>query len=138
MDKTDVKFKRLRIGRDPSNEITINEASISRLHADLIYSNKDIQIRDLDSSNGTFLKKGDSFIKITNELVEKNDVLRFGKSKKEYLVGKLLEVQGAEILVKQGGGILTEESQKLIRCPHCAEVLSGNNIVCTKCGKALE
>ncbi len=45
----------LQIGRDPSNDIRIDDETVSNHHAKLIYKNKHWWIEDLLSTNGTFL-----------------------------------------------------------------------------------
>jgi len=46
---------KIELGRDPNNTIQLEGASISRHHAVLDRTNGEYTIRDLDSSNGTFL-----------------------------------------------------------------------------------
>jgi len=43
------------MGRDPSNEIAINEPQISRLHARVFLSDGVLVIEDMGSTNGTFV-----------------------------------------------------------------------------------
>jgi putative nucleotidyltransferase with HDIG domain len=45
----------LRIGREESFEIAVNEASVSRQHARLFATSRGWRVRDLKSTNGTFL-----------------------------------------------------------------------------------
>ncbi|HEY5729951.1 MAG TPA: FHA domain-containing protein [Anaerolineales bacterium] len=45
----------LNIGRDSTNEITINDAEISRRHARLTYQGGKYVLEDLGSTNGTFV-----------------------------------------------------------------------------------
>lgn len=45
----------LKIGRDPQNDICINHPSISRYHAEIRKENGSLILRDLNSSNGTFV-----------------------------------------------------------------------------------
>jgi hypothetical protein len=46
---------RLAIGSDPSNELIIDEPTVSRRHAQIIHQAGVCQIRDLGSTNGTFV-----------------------------------------------------------------------------------
>jgi HD-GYP domain-containing protein (c-di-GMP phosphodiesterase class II) len=45
----------LRIGRVPGVEIILDDASISRRHAEIIATDKGWSVRDLNSTNGTFI-----------------------------------------------------------------------------------
>lgn len=45
----------VRIGRDPSNTIPLNSLQASRFHAELLSQNGQFAIRDLGSTNGTFV-----------------------------------------------------------------------------------
>jgi len=43
------------IGRDPSNSMALNDALVSRQHASIRTSERDVVILDLSSRNGTFV-----------------------------------------------------------------------------------
>lgn len=45
----------LRIGRAPGNDVVINDARVSRMHAGLEWNGSGFTLRDLDSANGTFV-----------------------------------------------------------------------------------
>jgi predicted component of type VI protein secretion system len=45
----------ITIGRDPSNDIVINEAEVSRKHARLLFQDELYVLEDLGSTNGTFV-----------------------------------------------------------------------------------
>ena len=48
----------IRIGRDPSNSLTISDLSLSRRHCVLIREQDTYKLRDLESRNGTFVNGG--------------------------------------------------------------------------------
>lgn len=51
--------KRVNIGRDPeSNNIFINEAAVSMHHCSIVSEGAEVYIYDLNSTNGTVLKRG--------------------------------------------------------------------------------
>ena len=66
----------LRIGRDPSSDIHLNDETVSNQHARLWFRNKQWWIEDLLSTNGTFLndEKVDTQTILINE-----DEIRIGK-----------------------------------------------------------
>jgi len=49
-------FQPVGIGREPSNEVELNDARVSRFHAVLWAEDGSWHIRDLDSANGTFIE----------------------------------------------------------------------------------
>jgi len=68
-------MKTLTIGRDSTNDIVINDNFISRKHAQLILlDNKQVILKDLDSSNGSFVNGNK--IKETN--LNPGDIVKFG------------------------------------------------------------
>lgn len=69
------------VGRDPSLDIVVQEESISRRHAELIYDGNNLQIIDLDSTNGTYVNDE----KIKTKIISKEDLIRFGNIMFKYL-----------------------------------------------------
>lgn len=49
------KFRTLRIGRDPGNDIVLRDARVSRQHAQVVYERGFFVIHDLSSANGTYV-----------------------------------------------------------------------------------
>src|SRR6266850_2665767 len=47
--------EQLSIGRDPSNQVTINDPLVSRRHCAIRNIGKEIRVADLESLNGTFV-----------------------------------------------------------------------------------
>ncbi len=65
----------IRIGRSKDNDITIDDASVSRHHATIIQTADGIVISDSGSSNGTFINGN----RINQESVlKKNDIVKLG------------------------------------------------------------
>ncbi len=54
----ELRGERTTIGRDPTNHIQIADPKSSRVHAEVIVEGGRYQVRDLDSSNGTWLGDG--------------------------------------------------------------------------------
>jgi hypothetical protein len=70
-------MRELKIGRLPLNDIIIDDVSVSREHATLIISGDEFSIRDLGSSNGTFVN-GMRINGVTR--LKRNDILKVGSA----------------------------------------------------------
>ncbi len=64
------------IGRDPQNDLQLQDDTISSRHARIFFSNSHWMLEDSQSTNGTFLN--DEKILSPTALVE-NDIIRCGK-----------------------------------------------------------
>ena len=53
-----------RLGRSLENDIRINQATISTFHCEIQWSNDAVMVRDLDSTNGTYVN--DERVQATN------------------------------------------------------------------------
>ena len=70
----ELKVDRTTVGRVSDNAFEIPEASVSSHHAEILLRGNDVVIRDLDSTNGTFIN-GE---KITEAVLKPGQTLRFG------------------------------------------------------------
>lgn len=70
----ELKVETTTVGRVSDNAFEIPEASVSSHHAEIILRGNDIVIRDLGSTNGTFIN-GE---KITEAVLKPGQTLRFG------------------------------------------------------------
>lgn len=78
------------IGRDGSADIVLQDASVSRLHAEIIVSDSGgIYLSDRASSSGTFQFKEGKWRKIRSERFARNDRVRFGAQ--ELTIAALME-----------------------------------------------
>jgi pSer/pThr/pTyr-binding forkhead associated (FHA) protein len=66
---------RLTIGRDPSSGIHVDDASLSRHHADLVRNGRSWSIVDARSTNGTFVNGR----RVNEALLQAHDVVRLGQ-----------------------------------------------------------
>jgi hypothetical protein len=70
-------MREITIGRGQDNDITINDASVSRHHATIIQTSSGIMINDNGSSNGTFINGN----RIQGECeLSNNDILKLGSA----------------------------------------------------------
>lgn len=65
---------RTSVGRDASSDIQINDTSLSRQHFEIVWTGKKAGIRDLGSTNGTFL--GD--VRVTEMALPTDSVIKAG------------------------------------------------------------
>src|SRR5437016_3163576 len=65
----------LIVGRAPASDIPVIDPTISRRHAEVHFDGNVVQVRDLGSSNGTFLNGA----RIDASPVESGDTVTFGK-----------------------------------------------------------
>ena len=72
-------FPSVTIGRSPENVVVIPDPEVSRKHASLNYSGNRLVLKDLGSSNGTFVYNGKEFERVSDSVeVRPNTVLKFG------------------------------------------------------------
>lgn len=70
----DLKTEITTVGRVSDNAFEIPESSVSSHHAEIILKGNDVLIRDLDSTNGTFIN-GE---RINEAVLKPGQILRFG------------------------------------------------------------
>jgi DNA-binding winged helix-turn-helix (wHTH) protein len=64
------------VGRDPRCEVFIDDDTVSRKHARVVVSDTGLMLKDLDSTNGTFI--GDVPLSGRTAEIKDNDSVRFG------------------------------------------------------------
>lgn len=69
-----LRFGLNRVGRNPENDVVISEGSISSFHCELGLSEIALAVRDLGSTNGSFINQQ----KIMKGVVQPGDVLTLG------------------------------------------------------------
>ena len=63
-----------RVGRNPANEIIINDASVSSFHCELSAAEIGVGVKDLGSTNGTFV----NLKPVAKAMLQNGDVLTLG------------------------------------------------------------
>lgn len=71
----ELKVDKTTVGRVDDNTIPIAEASISSHHCEILLQGADVVVRDLNSTNGTFIN-GE---KITESVLKPGQILRLGQ-----------------------------------------------------------
>ncbi len=72
-------FPTISIGRSPENVVVIPDAGVSRAHAELRKDADRVMIKDLQSSNGTYIYDGKEFRRVETEAeVPPNTLVKFG------------------------------------------------------------
>ena len=62
------------VGRNPTNDVVIHEASVSSFHAEITVDENGVLVRDLQSTNGTFVDDEP----ITEKEIRSGQVVQFG------------------------------------------------------------
>lgn len=95
---------KLRIGRSDTNDIVLDETSISRKHAEI----EDLgggawRLTDIGSSAGTFVKKGGQWTQISSADVDADTEVRFGEA--EFNLSDIISVDPATIRPDTASGL---------------------------------
>ena len=70
----DLKVEKTTVGRVSDNTFEIPEASVSSHHAEIILQGNDVLIKDLNSTNGTFINGN----QVTEAVLKPGQILRLG------------------------------------------------------------
>ena len=79
------------IGRE--GHIYINDPTVSKQHAEIQIKNGEVYLRDLDSTNGTFLIKNNRLVPFHEGYVQLHQPIVLGN--RQYTIRSLLEIAGA-------------------------------------------
>lgn len=83
----EVKPEKLSVGRQPDNQVSLPEASVSSHHCELFAKGDDIIVKDLNSTNGTFINEKQ--LEAGKEVpLRPGQVLRLGQVELRYETGK--------------------------------------------------
>jgi hypothetical protein len=127
-------MQRLSIGRLPDCDIFINDANVSKMHAELIINNDNVTVRDLGSTNGTYvngirlqgsqiLKKFDS-LKVANSLVSWENYVLTNNAVPDII--NIKPVEQTETVLSYQQPVPQNQSSNI----------NEDKITCPKCGSA--
>ncbi len=91
MEQDNMESRVYIIGRE--GDIYLDDKTVSKRHAELQIMNGEIYLRDLQSTNGTYLVKNNRLIAFAEGYVQLNQAVVIGN--RQYTVRKLLEMAGA-------------------------------------------
>jgi pSer/pThr/pTyr-binding forkhead associated (FHA) protein/uncharacterized RDD family membrane protein YckC len=115
----------LSIGRDPSNDLVLPDAMVSRRHAVIEFRGSQYYIRDCNSSNGS-LVNGD---KISERNLRDGDLVAIGTA-------RLLFREDVEV-EELGAKVVQHPSSPRLNCPSCGSDHRKGDLFCRQCGAQL-
>jgi pSer/pThr/pTyr-binding forkhead associated (FHA) protein/uncharacterized RDD family membrane protein YckC len=117
----------LSIGRDPTNDVVIPDALVSRRHARIVFDGREYRFHDCESANGSMLN-GD---RVSERTLTDGDVLWLGASR---LLFRAPEFATEGALAK----VIQHPSSQRMRCPSCDHAFRAGDVFCRNCGATLE
>lgn len=119
----------LSIGRDPTNDVVIPDALVSRRHARILFDGQQYLFHDCESSNGSLLN-GD---RISERRLSDGDVLWLGASR---LLFRAPETDhGTEGNLAK---VIQHPSSHRMKCPACEAPFHAGDVFCRHCGATIE
>jgi uncharacterized RDD family membrane protein YckC len=113
------------IGRDPSNDVVLPDAMVSRRHAVIEYRGSQYFLRDCNSSNGS-LVNGD---RVSERNLRDGDLVAIGTAR--LLFREELELEDA------GAKVVPHPSAPRQVCPSCQADYRKGDMFCRQCGTSL-
>jgi pSer/pThr/pTyr-binding forkhead associated (FHA) protein/uncharacterized RDD family membrane protein YckC len=126
--RREIKLARtlLSIGRDPSNDLVLPDAMVSRRHAVIECRGNQYYLRDCNSSNGSVVN-GD---KVSERSLRDGDLVAIGTARLLYREELELEDPGAKVV--------QHPSAPRLHCPSCRADYRKGDLFCRECGAPLQ
>jgi pSer/pThr/pTyr-binding forkhead associated (FHA) protein/uncharacterized RDD family membrane protein YckC len=115
----------LSIGRDPTNDLVLPDAMVSRRHAVIEFRGSQFYIRDCNSSNGS-LVNGD---RVSERNLRDGDLVAIGTARLLFREEGELEEAGAKVV--------PHPSAPRFQCPTCRADHRKGDLFCRQCGGPL-
>jgi uncharacterized RDD family membrane protein YckC len=116
----------LSIGRDPSNDLVLPDAMVSRRHAVIECRGNQYYLRDCNSSNGSVVN-GD---RISERSLRDGDLVAIGTAR--LLFREEIEIEDA------GAKVVQHPSAPRFLCPGCRSEYRKGDLFCRECGAGLK
>ncbi len=113
------------IGRDPSNDLVLPDAMVSRRHAVIEYRGNQYFLRDCNSSNGSVVN-GD---RVSERSLRDGDLVAIGTA-------RLLFREEAQT-DEPGAKVVPHPSVPRLQCPSCQAEYRRGDLFCRECGTQL-
>ena len=111
----------LTIGRDPSNDLVLPDAMVSRRHAVVENRGRQFFLRDCSSANGSVVN-GD---RVSERPLRDGDLVAIGSMRLLYR---------DEVVAAGGGKVLAHPSAAPLECPACKASYRRGDLFCRECG----
>ncbi len=115
----------LSIGRDPSNDVVLPDAMVSRRHAVVEWRGSQYFLRDCNSSNGS-LVNGD---RVSERSLRDGDLVAIGTARLLFRDDVVVDEPGAKVV--------QHPSAPRLHCPACNADYRKGDLFCRQCGGAL-
>jgi len=111
----------LTIGRDPSNDLVLPDAMVSRRHAVVENRGRQFVLRDCSSANGSVVN-GD---RVSERTLRDGDLVA---------IGSMRLLFREEVIEAGGGKVLAHPSAAPLDCPSCKAPYRRGDLYCRECG----
>ena len=115
----------ISIGRDPSNDVVLPDAMVSRRHAVIEFRGSQYFLRDCNSSNGS-LVNGD---RVSERNLRDGDLVAIGTAR--MLFREELDLEDS------AGKVVQHPSAPRLHCPQCQADYRKGDLFCRQCGTSV-
>jgi hypothetical protein len=110
-----------KLGRNPTNDFRVSDPSVSSFHAELIVENDVVRVRDLGSTNGTFLDDA----RIEEGVLTPQNTLRLGNVRLKLEEVPVIPVCTVPAAIESAGGAPGKQTSALATTAAQVEIAPG-------------
>ena len=131
-------MKKINVGRSLENNFCIDDGSVSRRHAEIIFRGpQNVELIDLSSTHGTYIKGPSGLGKVSKHQLGPDEKILFGSAGPftvDEIMQAVLECTQPSITLVENkiANSLTDPVRK--RCKHCRSVIVQEWSECPFCG----